>query len=688
MISGTPSLSQGSENDNLVKLEFDEIIVSATRTIRQLSSLPLQASLISKTELKQTNRNRLNNILTEQTGLITVQNFIGGEGIQMQGLESEYVLILIDGAPLIGRSAGTLDISRVATGNIKQIEIVKGASSSLYGSDALGGIINIITDRQSKNGFKGDLNYQIGSFRSHDTNVNLGFKKAKYSINTFINRNSSDGYNLNNAIDINTIDPYVNFTAQSKLDYFLGKNTKLYVSTRYFLQNQEYIPTQSEAGKINVNEWNTHLKLNHYYNDKWSSYFEFYATQYKAKEYLNTISNNSLFSQSDYNEFLIRPEVRASYTPNEISSFVGGIGIDHESIRRTDFAIYPTFNSPYAYLQCDLNPNEKLNVILGARFDGHNAYKSQFSPKAAVRFELNEKIAFKASMGYGFKAPDFRQLYFDYLGIAGYTILGYNAVQSRLPEMIANGQINSENDILVPLTNFDGRLNPENSVAYNFGLNFKPTSNIKFDINFYRNVIKDLIDTHLIANKSNGSSVFSYQNINKAYTQGIELNTSWKASNSFNISGGYQLLFARDKDVQEAFINGNAFASSHGSPSFQLNKRDYFGLYNRSRHMANIKLFYSIEKWGLNTNLRGTYRSKYGLFDTNSNSYLDNYDDFVEAYTLWNWAANKTFKKKYTIGLGIDNIFDFKDPPQALNDQIFITNIPGRIIYSKVNIQF
>ena len=75
-----------------------------------------------------------------------MQNFIGGEGVQMQGLDSEYTLVLIDGVPLIGRSAGTLDLSRLSVGNIKQIEIVKGASSSLYGSEALGGVINIITD--------------------------------------------------------------------------------------------------------------------------------------------------------------------------------------------------------------------------------------------------------------------------------------------------------------------------------------------------------------------------------------------------------------------------------------------------------------------------------------------------------------------------------------------------------------
>lgn len=674
--------------DTVLTQKLEEVIVTATRTIRQLSSLPLPAQIITKKELKQANRTRLNNILNEQTGLITVQNFIGGEGIQMQGLESEYTLILVDGVPLVGRSAGTLDISRVTVGNIKQIEIVKGASSSLYGSEALGGVINIITDNPNKKGFKGDLDYRFGTFNTHDANLNLSYKKEKFSINTFVNRNSSDGYDLINAVDVNIIDPYSNYTFNSKINFDLSDNTKLYLSGRYFTQDQDYIPTESEAGKINVDEWNTHLKVNHKYSEKWSSYFEFYATRYKSKDYLNNVSDNTLFSASNYNELLVRPEVRATYNPNDETAYVAGIGLDHETLVRTDFATNPEFNSPYAYIQYDGNPNEKVNIILGARFDKHNEYKSQFSPKGAIRYELNDKFAIKGSIGYGFKAPDFRQLYFDLAGIAGYTILGHNAVSSRVPEMIANGEIEDEGDIVVPLSVFGDKLKPESSISYNLGVDYNPISTLKLEINLFRNDIQDLIDTQLIANKVNGSGVYSYYNVNEAYTQGLEFNSTWRASNNLKISGGYQLLFAKDKDAIELFDNGQAFASTPGSPSFQLDKNDYFGLYNRSKHMANLKVFYTFPEHNLTTNLRATYRSKYGLFDTNSNSYLDKYDDFVEAYTLWNWAINKTFYNNYEIGFGIDNIFDFTDIPESESDSVFIGNIPGRIIYAKLNFKF
>ncbi|HLT52250.1 MAG TPA: TonB-dependent receptor, partial [Flavobacteriaceae bacterium] len=194
------------------------------------------------------------------------------------------------------------------------------------------------------------------------------------------------------------------------------------------------------------------------------------------------------------------------------------MGWNHETLNRTDFSEQPEFNSPYIYLQYDTNPNTNLNVIIGARFDSHSKYKSQFSPKAAVRYRLSDKIAVKGSVGCGFKAPDFRQLYFDFSNsTVGYTVLGYNAVSTKIPELQAENQIAN---LLVPLSEFENELNPENSVSINIGADYSPISTLKLNLNIFRNNINDLIDTRVIANKTNGQNVFSYYNVHKVYTQG------------------------------------------------------------------------------------------------------------------------------------------------------------------------
>lgn len=670
--------AQEQVNDSTKVENLEEVLITATRTERQLSSLPLPAQIVSKKEIEEVNSVRLSDILNEQTGLTTVSDFGGGEGIQMQGLDSQYTLILIDGVPLVGRSAGTLDLSRITVGNIKQIEIVKGASSSLYGSEALGGVINIITDTP-KYGFNGNVNYRYGTYNTHDASASIAYKKDTFSVDGFINRFSTSGYDLLEDDFLNTIEPYSNYTFNLKTTYDFSDNTHLLVSGRYFAQNQKYVASEELSGESDIKEWNTHLKLTHKYSDKWSSYFEFYATRYKADEFLND-REELLFSEGDFNQLLIRPEIRATYNPTEKTSFIGGLGWNHETLVRTDFSTKPEFNSPYIYLQYDGNPTEKINIILGARFDAHNEYKSQFSPKGAIRYEINDKISVKGSVGYGFKAPDFRQLYFDFTNsTVGYTVLGYNQVITRIPELEAEGQLLN---IVVPITEFEDELRPENSVSFNIGSVYQPISELKFEINIFRNNIQDLIDTRVISNKTNGQNVFSYYNVNKVYTQGLEFNGTWKINNYLKFSGGYQLLFAKDKDAEEVFKNGEVYARlTPSSPSFQLKKDDYFGLYNRSRHMANAKVFYTIEKWNLNTNFRATYRSKYGLFDTNANGYLDNYDEFVNGYAILDWAVNKTIFKNYNLGIGVDNILGFTDTQN-------ITSISGRLFYGKLNIKF
>ena len=142
------------------------------------------------------------------------------------------------------------------------------------------------------------------------------------------------------------------------------------------------------------------------------------------------------------------------------------------------------------------------------------------------------------------------------------------------------------------------------------------------------------------------------------------------------------MLYAFDKNAIKAFENGEVYARlNSSSPSFRLKKEDYFGLYNRSRHMSNLKMFYSFEPLKMDTSLRGTYRSKYGLIDTNGNTFLDTYDNFVDGFVVIDFAINKTFLDNYQLGFGIDNLFDFKDSQN-------ISNIAGRIIYGKLNIQF
>ncbi|MEP2280860.1 TonB-dependent receptor [Maribacter sp.] len=678
-----------SSKDSILSQQLDEVIVTATRTKRQLSSLPLPVTLVGKKQIIKSGTVRLNEILNEQTGIVTVTDESGFQGVQIQGIASDYILILIDGVPLVGRSAGNFDLSRLTVGNIKQIEVVKGPSSSLYGSEALGGVINIITEKPKTEELNGNASYRIGSFTQQDVNLDLkqGFEKFRYGF--FANRFSSEGYDLNEDVDGQTVNPYTNYTLNGRIYYDFNDKLTLFTSARFYDQVQDAgftLDTINYEGDTKEREWNAHARLDHKWTPNLTMAYELYYTNYVATELLADPISTDVLSDSDFNQKLFRPEVRGSYTfknDNNIGykngTLTAGAGLQIDELDRTYFDKTVNFTSQYLYAQYDFNPIENLNVIAGARFDNHSEYNNQFSPKLALRYRLNNNLSIKGSVGYGFKAPDFRQLYFDFTNSAvGYTVLGYNVALDKLQELEEQEQILnvvvSEKDLSKPLE-------AESSIGYNLGAHLKHGKGIT-EINFFRNDFKNLIDTRIIASKTNGQNVFSYMNFDEIYTTGFEINSSYKLTNELNLSAGYQLLYTFDKQKKQDVADNQVFVrDATNGQSVALSQADYFGLVNRSRHNANFKVYYDIPAASTNINMRILYRSKYAQYDTNGNGLIDNFDtSFIDGFVTLNAAVSKTFYSDITLQVGANNLLDYTD-----NN---IPTMPGIQGYVKLNYQF
>jgi outer membrane receptor for ferrienterochelin and colicins len=672
------SVSQEVQKDSVETNELSEVkVTTATRTERVLSSLPLPMTIITSEAIMKSGVTRLNEILSEQTGIILIPDESGFEGIQMQGLDAAYTMILIDGVPLVGRNSGVLDLSRVSVGNIERIEIVKGASSALYGSEAMGGVINVITKRPKKDTFTGSLSYRYATFNTNDANTNLLWKKKKFSANLFANFYSTDGYDLDKSTPLKNVEPFYNYTIQPKIYYDFSENLKLIVNNRFYdmkMDNVAIIDSENYKGDAKEKEWNSQIKFEHKWSSKVYSEYEFYATNYKNDSFLND-QNNVVYESAYYNQWLVRPEIRTTLSLKN-DKLTGGVGLNYETLDRTYFEKSVNFNSQYIYLQYDYNPTEKWNILAGFRYDNHSEYASQFSPKLAVNYKVNENFSLKSSVGYGYKAPDFRQLYFDFTNPSvGYTVLGYNVAEDRLNQLEEQGQLLSR----VEGVNFNEPLKPESSVNVNFGTFYKKNK-LRLDINAFYNSIENLIDTRVVAQKNNGQNVFSYFNISKIFTYGLEFNSTYDFTKELSVSFGYQFLTAKDKSVLDNFEDYQYIRNSD-LQTVQIKKSDYFGLYNRSKHTANVKFAYTIPKIKTDINLRVFYRSKYGMFDTNGNQILDKYDKFVDDYFLTNLSISKYIGDKFMLQAGANNLFDFTDPSQ-------ISNLAGRQFFARIQYNF
>jgi outer membrane receptor for ferrienterochelin and colicins len=185
----------------------------------------------------------------------------------------------------------------------------------------------------------------------------------------------------------------------------------------------------------------------------------------------------------------------------------------------------------------------------------------------------------------------------------------------------------------------------------------------------------------LVAKDENNINIYSYFNVNQVETKGLEFNSTFTKMDKWEIKFGYQLLYAYDTEVKRRFKEETIYARDQvTNVSFKLDKDDYFGLFNRSRHMGNIKLNYHLnDKTDLNGLL--TYRSKYALSDSNANGFLDTYDQFIDGYSLCDIGITHQINSHRSFQLGVKNIFGFTNPE-------YISNITGRLYYMSCTINF
>jgi len=676
-----PSLlcfSQEKKDTIMFEKKINTINISATKSNKSLNELPIPATLISEKEIIKTGASKLDEVISKQTGIISIPTKTGTEGVQMQGLDASYTTILLDGCPIIGRSFGALDLNRISVGDIEKIEIIRGASSSLYGSNALGGVINLVSKKQIKDGKELNLRLKYGSNNTINPNVVYQYKKNKLQLSNTIDYYKTDGFDLIEGDLLKTVNPFTNYTLRTKLNFDLTDKVIFKTNARYYKQEQINTAVKSNAlleGKSSITEWNLGNAVKYLMNTNFSQEAEIYFTNYKTDEFLKE-TNGSLFDDNYYDHYLLQSEIKNNFTYKGLNGIIG-FGMIKETLDRKDFLKKAEQDLQFFYGQVDAKVFKVIDIIAGSRYDNYSNYDPEISNKLALGVPLSKKIKLNGSMGTGFKIPDFRQRYFDFTNSTiGYTVLGRDVAFDRLTTMENNGMLQT---IFIPFSKINSPLKSETSLNINIGFKFIPNEKIAFDVNVFKNKVVNLIEAQLVANKINAIPVFSYFNLNQIETKGIEFNIDFRPNNKLEIKGGYQLLYANDIDVKNRFVNEAVYANDLQTlESFRLGTNDYFGLFNRSRHMGNLKLYYDLnEKISVNTII--TYRSKYALNDSNGNNILDNYDEFIEGYALCDIGVAHHTTSLQSIQLGVKNIFNFTNPE-------YISNISGRLYYINLKI--
>jgi outer membrane receptor for ferrienterochelin and colicins len=670
-----------TNTDSIATSSMDEVIVTATRSPRLLSNIAIPASIVSAKTLYQSGSLRLSDILAEQTGIAVIDNF--GKGIQMQGLSSEYTLILLNGEPLIGRTGGVLDLSRITIKGIKKIEIIKGPSSSLYGSEAMGGVINIITDQPGIR--KSDLNLRYGRFNTVDGSFDIARRIHKLDVQISSDYNRSEGYSLKPNAMQQTVEPFWRSTQQISLSLPIADKWKFGLTARH---NNTYIDntisvlnggnTIVSKGFEKSNEYNINPFIRRTISPKISTTFRGYFTGFIAIQELSV--KDALGGYDDeFKQQFNRIENQTDWHIRAQSNFNAGAGFIQENVRSNRYDSLSTKRENqigYIFTQHEEKVTKKLTFIAGLRYDANKAYSSVLSPKAAFQYAYNEFISFNVSYGKGFKAPDFRQLYLNFTNVAAgsYSVFGASVAQDEVKRLSDLNSIDQTTSML----NTVSVLKPEVSGGFNAGVKVKFPHELNAQANFFRNDISNMIVTDVIAFKKSGGQIYSYFNLKQALTQGVELEASKRLRKSINIKVGYQYLYTADKQVLRTIKHGEVYQRSiENGAATRMTVSDYGGLPYRSKHSANIKLNYE-NKSGFFTTIRLIYRGRWGTYDIDGNGLINREDEFAKGYMQANSSIGYSASKHWDIMLGVDNIFNYKD-------LLFLPGNPGRSGY--INLQ-
>ena len=678
----TPSADTTAPVDSLWRLAMDPVVVTATRTQRAADAVAVPVSVIGREEIETQGAARATELLANQPGL-TINND-HGSGLQMRGLGAQYTLILVDGEPIVGRTAGTLDLDRLTTANVQRVEIVRGPTSSLYGSEALAGVVNLITERPDEP-LGGQVRTRYGTHGTVDLSARLEGENGPWEGSVFVDRYRMGGYDLAPGTLAPTRPGYVDYTAQARGQYDAGPSTTLSLQGRLATQSQDYAVgigadgTQGEIRHTQQNErldWNGTAEIEQQLGAEWRLTGTLYGAGYHTDQSLRRADNGTLRSQSVLDQYHGEAEavLRGALGENHLLTAGAGttvetIDADRKTGRRT---------GGFGFVQDEWSPLETLGITGSVRLDANSDYASRLSPKMAVRYAPVDRVSFRASVGSGYKAPAFRQLYLNFTNPqAGYSVFGVTEAQAGLRRLEAQGQIDA---FFRQPSTLGAPLNPETSWAFNAGLTASLWDGATLRLDAYHNEVDDLIDTEAVARKTNGQSVFTYVNRNEVFTRGVEARFTLRPAPRLRIQLGYDYLEAKDRQVLEALRNGEIYRREDGR-DVQVSPSEYAGLPGRATHSGTAQVRYTVQPLGLTAHVQGTLRGRAGYADLDGNGIIDADGEYLEARTLWDVTLSKTFRDRYTLRMGGENLLGYTNPRR-------VPSIPGRRWFAEFEAQF
>lgn len=642
----SPVYAQDIQNNNVIVTP--DVVVTATRTQEEVKAVPQTVEVITKEDIEQLGATDVYSALRLAANVDVTSAGMAGHNVMIRGMSTNHTLILIDGKRFAGEDTSATQnvyaLGRLSLSNIERIEIVRGSASAQYGSDALGGVINIITKK------------------SKEPSVMVGLSTGSEAINNYYHIDFGKQGNFSSTFDMRFSDVRKNMQSGDEGSNYYGPIQDFNFSGTWDLGNDKEID-------LTLGYYNEHTKAD--YADKYTSGMQTSKDKKEWYDYRRYDYSLGYSGKTDNSDYMIRTfysrldkennlyNYRSNF-PGSMENILGSMypkydwdkstytlwGIEGKNTIQLNDNHLLTFggeyrqnkvegtrlgdggdnvhqvsqsgngyNSPksysdkditnYAgYIQDEWQVNDKLLVIPSIRYDHNSSFGGEVTPKIGATYFISDNSRIKANWGKGFKAPTISELYMAmHRAMGGQTVNVYG----------------------------NPDLKPEKSTSWDISFEAEKDNNFG-KLTYFNNDVKNLITTKQI-----GSSYYDqrYINVDEAEIDGVEMEIGRNLDDKWTIKATSNWLDATDK------VSGDR-------------------LDNRSKNMTTLQLLYDDhDDWGYSAILWQQWANKY------------HYDDNDYNFTTTNFVLNKKFGEGNRVYAGIDNIFDKKINDIGLDGMIW-----------------
>ncbi|MCK5917921.1 MAG: TonB-dependent receptor [Cocleimonas sp.] len=648
------SLLLASQYANAETVLEEIIVTTGTKTERKLLDVPVRTEVVSKQELERTHARDLAEGLKNVPGLLLKPiHGKSGQEVWLQGLDADRVLVLIDGQPVSASTGSSVDLSQIAIGDVDHIEIVKGAVSALYGSEAMGGVVNIITSRSDKpfsysfvldTGTYGDKN--IGNnFNDKHIKVDLTRHTKNWHVRLTADIRDKQGTDLDKSTWRYEGHMGTKSNLSTEIAYTSDSGTKFAIKPTFYIEDlsrnfSTFVPGVGEVKKVkreDANRKNISLTFNKPLANggKLSSWF--IHENFRDITQQDTLITPVLDQKRDANMAFNKAEIQWDRPIGENHLFtVGLVGLksalkQHQTQNKGGKTVYideiggkKKRTNAEIYLQDDIFITDKLELLPGFRYQNDSDFGSHSAPKINLMYTPNWSSHFdtklRFGLGKGYRVPTLKDRYF----IFDHSALGYMVIG-------------------------DANLQPETSTSFTVGIELAKASKFNADFNVFYNDIDKLIGNDLASVRADGVSLYKNVNIDKARTQGFDISTRYTFSPRLSSTLSYSYLNAIDVNTKKK-------------------------LTQRPVHQVKLKLNFKLPKYKADISLYGNHQSK---------EYINSKNTITSpGYSTLDLKLNKEISKGTKLFFGIDNITDIhRDVPPTGHD---FRPTSGRFIYTGI----